>query len=70
MRLELLIDELGVVRDVVFTGPAELRGAEEELRATLAATSFIPARKDGRAVKSRVLISISFAAAGENRVQP
>ena len=60
MRLELLIDEHGLVRDVVFAGPAQPGGAEEELRATLAATPFMPARKDGRAVKSRVLMSISF----------
>jgi len=60
VRLEILIDERGVVRDVIFAGPAQPRGAEEELRATLADTSFMPARKDGRAVKSRVLMSINF----------
>ena len=60
VRLELLIDERGVVREVVLAGPAEPGAAEEELRATLAATPFMPARKDGRAVKSRVLMSINF----------
>lgn len=62
VRLELLIDERGVVRDVVFAGPAESRGAEEELRATLVATSFMPARKDGRPVRSRILLSLNFGA--------
>lgn len=59
VRLELLIDEHGVVRDVVFTGPAQPGGAEVELRATLAATSFMPARKDGRPVRSRILLSLN-----------
>jgi len=65
VRLELLIDERGVVRGIVFAGPADLRGAEEELRTTLAATSFIPARKDGRPVRSRILLSVSLASASE-----
>ncbi len=60
LRLELLIDERGVVRDVVFAGPVQPGDAEEELRATLAATPFMPARRHGRAVKSRVLMSINF----------
>lgn len=60
VRLELLIDEHGVVRNVVFTEPVQPSGAEEELRATLAATPFMPARRHGRAVKSRVLMSINF----------
>lgn len=59
VRLELLIDEHGVVRDVIFAGPAQPGGAEGELRATLAATSFMPARKDGRPVRSRILLSLN-----------
>lgn len=59
VRLELLIDEHGVVRDVIFAGPAQPGGAEGELRATLAATSFVPARKDGRPVRSRILLSLN-----------
>jgi hypothetical protein len=38
---------------------------EEELRAALAATRFLPAQKNGRAVRSRIVLSISFAAARE-----
>jgi len=59
VRLEILIDERGVVRDVVFAGPAQPKGAEEELRATLAATPFMPARKDGRPVRSRILLGLN-----------
>ena len=59
VRLELLIDEYGVVRDVVLAGPAQPGGAEVELRATLAATPFMPARKDGRPVRSRILLSLN-----------
>ena len=65
VRLELLIDERGVVRDVVFAGPAAPARVEEELRAALAATRFLPAQKNGRAVRSRIVLSISFAAARE-----
>ena len=65
VRLELLIDERGVVRDVVFAGPAAPARVEEELRAALAATRFLPAQKNGRAVRSRIVPSISFAAARE-----
>jgi hypothetical protein len=64
VRLELLIDERGVVRDLVLAGPAPSGGAEEALRATLAATPFVPARKDGRAVKSRVMLQVSYEPEG------
>jgi protein TonB len=70
VRLELLIDERGVVRDVAYVGAAPRSEAEVALRAMLAAIHFMPARKDGRAVKSRVLISVRPAAAEENRVWP
>jgi hypothetical protein len=49
---------------VVFAGAAQPGGAEEELRATLTATSFMPARKDGRAVKSRVMLQVSYEPEG------
>ena len=66
VRLELLIDEHGIVNKVTLAGPetADQRGAE--LRAAIAATRFIPARRDGRAVRSRILLNINFAAAGES----
>ena len=61
VRLVLLIDEQGIVKDVALAGPetAVQRGAE--LRAALAATRFIPARRDGRAVRSRLNLSVDFA---------
>ena len=70
VRLELLIDEHGIVSDVALAGPETAGQPEAELRIALAATRFIPARKDGRAVKSRILLNINFAAAGESKVRP
>jgi protein TonB len=61
VRLEILIDERGIVQDMTFAGPAAPARVEEKLRATLAATRFLPAEKDGRAVRSRIVLSISFA---------
>ena len=60
IRLELIIDEHGIVNHVTFAAPGIPGVLETELRAAIAATRFIPARKDGRAVKSRVLMSINF----------
>lgn len=67
VTLALLIDEHGVVNDVALTEPVAPDRLKEELRAVLAATRFIPARKDGRAVKSRVMLSVSF---GQERREP
>ena len=61
VRLEILIDERGVVQDIAIAGPAAPARVEEELRAALAATRFLPAQKDGRAVRSRIVLSVSFA---------
>jgi len=60
IRLEILIDERGIVQDMNFAGSAAPARVEEELRAVLVATRFLPAQKDGRAVKSRVMLSVSF----------
>ena len=60
VRLEILIDELGIVRDMTLAGPAAPPRVEEELRAALAATRFLPAQKDGRAVKSRIVLSVGY----------
>lgn len=59
VRLELLIDERGVVRNVVFAGTARPGAEEEELRAALAAIPFAPARKEGRPVRSRILLGLN-----------
>ena len=59
-RLEVLIDERGIVRDVTVTAPALPARVEEALRAALVATRFLPAQKDGRAVRSRILLSVGF----------
>jgi hypothetical protein len=67
VRLEILIDEYGVVRDVVLVQPARSRGSEEGLRATLAATPFMPARRHGRPVRSRILLSLNPGAEERER---
>jgi protein TonB len=67
VRVELLIDERGVVNDVAPAGPGTAGQPGAELRAALAATRFVPARKGGRAVKSRVLLSVSF---GQEKREP
>jgi len=54
VRLELLIDEHGTVSEITIAGGVP----GPELRAAIAATAFVPARKDGRAVKSRILLSL------------
>lgn len=59
-RLELLIDEHGTVNEVTFASPVTAGVLERELRAAIAGTAFVPARKDGRAVKSRVVLSVDF----------
>ena len=60
VRLELLIDERGIVQDISFAGPAAPARVEEALRAALVTTRFIPAQKDGRAVRSRIVLSVGF----------
>lgn len=67
VRLLLLIDEHGVVNHIAIVEAEPPGYFEEESRAVLAATRFVPARKDGRPVKSRVLVSISLDPAGEIR---
>jgi len=60
VRLEVLIDERGIVQEMTFAGPVAPVRIEEELRAALVATRFLPAQKDGRAVRSRIVLSVAF----------
>jgi protein TonB len=60
VRLEILIDERGIVQEMTFAGPAAPARVEEALRAALATTRFLPAQKDGRAVRSRIVLSVGF----------
>lgn len=59
-RVALLIDEDGVVKEIAVIEAALPGRLQEDLRAALAETPFLPGRKDGRAVKSRVQLSVSF----------
>lgn len=59
----LLIDERGMVNDVSVVEAEPAGYFEETTRAVFSETRFAPARKDGRPVKSRVLISVSYGVA-------
>lgn len=61
LRLELIIDEHGIVNHVAIIQSEPPGYADERLRGLLAAARFVPAYKDRRAVKSRVVLSIDFA---------
>lgn len=67
LRLEVLIDEHGVVNDISFSRPKDSARLEEELRTVLLSTRFLPARKDGRAVKSRITLRVDL---GQERREP
>jgi len=58
--LMLLIDENGSVRAVSIVEPGPVGLFERTLRTAFSAARFSPARKDGRAVKSRVVISVDY----------
>jgi protein TonB len=67
IRLSLLIDEGGSVNEIKLVEPAAQGPLQEAVRGVLAATRFIPGRKDGRAVKSRVLLDVTV---GPGRREP
>lgn len=66
-RLVLLIDERGIVSEIAVVEADPPGRLEEALRARLAATGFFPAMKDGRAVKSRVELSVTIGRKGADR---
>ncbi len=61
IRLLLLIDEHGIVNDISLVEAGAASRLDQALRTALAAARFIPARKDGRAVRSRIVLSISLS---------
>ena len=58
LRFSVAIDEVGLVREVAAIEAQPGERVRDEVRAMLAATRFIPARKDGRAVRSRVQLDV------------
>jgi len=60
LRLALLIDEVGIVKEIAVIDSGPAGRLQEELRSALATTRFFPGQKDGRAVKSRVQLSVSL----------
>lgn len=65
LLLWLRIDEYGAVVDVSAGEPGIPARWVDLARAGLATIQFTPARKDDRAVRSRLLLRVSFADAGE-----
>jgi periplasmic protein TonB len=55
-RIELVIDEHGIVQKLIFVEPVLPGPVEREVRGILETARFVPARKDGRAVRSRILL--------------
>ena len=58
IRLLLLIDEHGIVNDLFPVEAGASTRLDQALRAALVATRFLPAQKDGRAVRSRIVLSV------------
>jgi len=56
-RIELVIDEHGVVQTAELLGPAPAVFARQ-LQATFQEARFIPASKDGRPVRSRIVLQV------------
>ena len=64
LALWLRIDEQGEVVEVTAAEPGTPAAWVDAARASLVAIRFAPARRDERAVRSRLLLSVSFAPAG------
>lgn len=60
VQLMLLIDETGSVREVTIIDPGPARLFEKKLRSAFTQARFSPARKGGRAVRSRVQIGVDY----------
>jgi hypothetical protein len=62
---KLRIDEVGRVAKLVILEPDSLGTAEESLRAAFSAAVFSAARKDGRPVKSEIVVRLNLRRASE-----
>ena len=60
VTLLILIDESGRVTDVSVVDASPQDVFEESARRALAATAYTPAQKDGRAVRSRILVKFDY----------
>ena len=60
MLIMLLIDEAGLVNEISIAAAEPAGYFENAVRLAFADVRFSPARKDGRAVKSRVLIRVNY----------
>jgi hypothetical protein len=66
IRAIVKIDERGIVQDIELLQGGPPGRVQEELRTMLTAAGFAPARKDGQAVRSRIVLDIRFPAAGDD----
>ncbi len=60
VTLLLLIDESGRVTDVSVVDATPQDVFEESALRALSATAYLPAQKDGRAVRSRILVKVDY----------
>jgi TonB family protein len=60
--LLVLIDATGAVNDVSLVEASPAAVAEDDMKRALTATRFTPAYRNGRAVRSRMLIEVSYGA--------
>lgn len=58
-RIELVIDERGIVQRLALLSPAAPERLQRKLQTAVGEKRFVPARKDGRAVRSRVILEVS-----------
>ena len=65
VTLLLLIDEYGRVTDVSVIDASPQDGFEESALRALAAAAYSPAQKNGRAVRSRILVKVNYDPAAE-----
>ena len=60
VRLLVMIDEAGVVRDVSVVEAEPASYFEDDAKRALQSARFSPAYRNGRAVRSRVLIEVNY----------
>jgi protein TonB len=60
VMLDIKLDVTGAVDQVAVVAAEPPGHFEEHARATLASARFIPGRREGRAVRSRVTVQVSY----------
>jgi len=68
--LQLLIDAAGVVKEASIIRAEPAGGWEKGVRSLMSSARFVPGRKDGREVATRILINIQYDADRDHGVSP